>query len=457
MSLMILTVGGVFKQLKKNRRYNITLNKNNRLTFSLPFCIFKKEVVEKMIRRYFFIIILAVSTVFISSVALADNTTSSILGDCSRGNHPLAQLEGTDIIVPRPAQSQYPQIAVQSNSNTSFNDIAGHWAEDAIQKLVASGLITGYEDGSFRPNDPVTYAEYVMIVARLNLQPIRFQGGYKFYTMMTIDGSKTNKPWYYDACLIASEAGLVGSYYEMINDRLSGNSVYYLEDINTPAKRQYIALYLSGLVAYSTIDLNYQLLYTDISSFDHSSNETIIKAVKKLSANNIMDGYENGAFQPNGTITRAELATILNRILELYNWDKDALHDNLYGNFNITRWQEEMKLLELVSDAREAEGLNRLNYDPNLRALAQIKAIDFSVNDYFDHVSPTWGDIEKMASTFGYTGISGENISISKSTAQSMHGTFYGSAGHRENLLYPKHKIGGMAIEEAGTVQMFGK
>lgn len=44
-------------------------------------------------------------------------------------------------------------------------DIASSWAKDAIESLINSGVITGYPDGTFRPNSNITRAEFAKIVA----------------------------------------------------------------------------------------------------------------------------------------------------------------------------------------------------------------------------------------------------------------------------------------------------
>ncbi|MCT4542911.1 MAG: S-layer homology domain-containing protein [Vallitalea sp.] len=46
-------------------------------------------------------------------------------------------------------------------------DIQGHWAENNIIGVIEDGLMTGYSDGSFQPNQPVTRAELAAVVARL--------------------------------------------------------------------------------------------------------------------------------------------------------------------------------------------------------------------------------------------------------------------------------------------------
>lgn len=44
---------------------------------------------------------------------------------------------------------------------------SGHWAEDAVKKLVDAGLIEGYPDGTYKGDRPMTRYEYAMVVARL--------------------------------------------------------------------------------------------------------------------------------------------------------------------------------------------------------------------------------------------------------------------------------------------------
>ncbi|WP_415839995.1 S-layer homology domain-containing protein, partial [Paenibacillus endophyticus] len=46
-----------------------------------------------------------------------------------------------------------------------LNDISGHWAEAEIRKAVADGWVSGYPDGSFKPKREVTRAEFVLLLA----------------------------------------------------------------------------------------------------------------------------------------------------------------------------------------------------------------------------------------------------------------------------------------------------
>ena len=48
--------------------------------------------------------------------------------------------------------------------DTSFKDVKGHWAEEYVGSAVKKGWIKGYPDGSFKPDQNITRAEFVTLV-----------------------------------------------------------------------------------------------------------------------------------------------------------------------------------------------------------------------------------------------------------------------------------------------------
>lgn len=46
----------------------------------------------------------------------------------------------------------------------AFSDVNGHWAEDFIQEAVREGIVSGFSDGSFKPNASVTRAEFTVML-----------------------------------------------------------------------------------------------------------------------------------------------------------------------------------------------------------------------------------------------------------------------------------------------------
>ncbi|NOV01053.1 S-layer homology domain-containing protein [Paenibacillus planticolens] len=49
----------------------------------------------------------------------------------------------------------------------TLNDLSGHWAKTAIEKLANLGIVNGYEDSSFRPDETISRAEMVTLISRI--------------------------------------------------------------------------------------------------------------------------------------------------------------------------------------------------------------------------------------------------------------------------------------------------
>lgn len=60
---------------------------------------------------------------------------------------------------------QRPQVPVEAAS-PSFTDISGHWAEADVLRAAELGLIGGYADGTFKPDNSLTRAQFVTILYR---------------------------------------------------------------------------------------------------------------------------------------------------------------------------------------------------------------------------------------------------------------------------------------------------
>ncbi|MHA6480551.1 S-layer homology domain-containing protein [Paenibacillus sp. strain BS8-2] len=61
-----------------------------------------------------------------------------------------------------------------------FSDIEGHWAESALNMAYSNGLISGYPDGSFKPNQTLTKAEAATIIARILERSAEWTGDQAF-------------------------------------------------------------------------------------------------------------------------------------------------------------------------------------------------------------------------------------------------------------------------------------
>ncbi len=81
----------------------------------------------------------------------------------------------TPIPVPTPAPTPTPTPAPVPTPvpDTGLSDIRGHWAEAFIQGLVSRSLISGFPDGTFKPEAPLTRAQYAAIVAKAYDLPLK--------------------------------------------------------------------------------------------------------------------------------------------------------------------------------------------------------------------------------------------------------------------------------------------
>ena len=81
---------------------------------------------------------------------------------------------------------------------SGFSDMAGHWADAYVAYAASLGFISGYGDGTFRPNQPVTYDQAItMVVQALGYKAEYMVGGYpgafvaQAKTLGMLDGIKS--------------------------------------------------------------------------------------------------------------------------------------------------------------------------------------------------------------------------------------------------------------------------
>ncbi|MBL1173688.1 glycoside hydrolase family 10 protein [Pantanalinema sp. GBBB05] len=58
----------------------------------------------------------------------------------------------------------FSKVDVSVSAPAKFKDVQGHWAQNCIESLAQQRIINGYPDGTFRPNAPVTRAEFAVMV-----------------------------------------------------------------------------------------------------------------------------------------------------------------------------------------------------------------------------------------------------------------------------------------------------
>lgn len=88
----------------------------------------------------------------------------------------------------------------------SFPDVnADDWFNVTVSSLANMNAISGYEDGTFRPNEPITRAELAAMAERFYEA---FDAEYEEGTFLDVEGDE----WYADAIAAAKELGILGGY-----------------------------------------------------------------------------------------------------------------------------------------------------------------------------------------------------------------------------------------------------
>ena len=88
----------------------------------------------------------------------------------------------------------------------SFPDVnADDWFNVTVSSLANMNAISGYEDGTFRPNEPITRAELAAMAERFYEA---FDAEYEEGTFLDVEGDE----WFADAIAAAKELGILGGY-----------------------------------------------------------------------------------------------------------------------------------------------------------------------------------------------------------------------------------------------------
>lgn len=95
-------------------------------------------------------------------------------------------------------RAEYAAIATRFDelaaAESNFTDISGHWAEDAINAAYGAGWVGGYEDGTFRPDQNITRAEAMALINRVLERAVDSEG---MLDEMTHWADNHPAAWYY--------------------------------------------------------------------------------------------------------------------------------------------------------------------------------------------------------------------------------------------------------------------
>ena len=203
-----------------------------------------------------------------------------------------------------------PALIVQgsgsdSGKSGSFRDVTStHWAFDSVERAAELGLVTGYSDGTFRPDTPVTRAQFVLMLWRMCGKPAAAKAA---------SFADASASWYQDALSWAVEKGYVNG----LSDTRFGP--------DAPITRQQamaILFRLNGGQSGSEQMLTgvYEQTFTDSGTIASWAKDATWWAVY----HELVSGTGGSRIAPEANASRAQIAAILLRYADKFMTMEEA-------------------------------------------------------------------------------------------------------------------------------------
>ena len=245
---------------------------------------------------------------------------------------------GGTSVIPVPTPTTDPvQVPLPTEKGTPDNvepQINGTSSGAKLNYNDHIAYINGYDNGDgttvVRPENPITRAEIATIFYRI-LDPASRA---KFETTTSPFGDVSADMWFNTEVSTVAAAGIVNGY---------GDGSFMPDKKITRAEFAAIASRFTSLV------------YEGENMFTDTSGHWAANEINNVAMTGWIAGYDNGTFNPEANITRAEAITIINRMLYRFV-SKDGLHDDLvtWSDNTADKWY-----YEAVQEATNEHNYNR--------------------------------------------------------------------------------------------------
>lgn len=185
-----------------------------------------------------------------------------------------------------------------STISFAYSDTNEHWAKETIEELSEKKIIYGYSDETFKPDNDMTRAEFIVVVNRL--------------LGLKVESSKyipdvSRQEWFYSDIRKAVEAGII-----------TGDVNGYVRP-NDKITREEAVVVLSRA-------LNIANIAGSGMNFDDKDeiSDWAARAMYTFTKYGYINGYAENLIKPKADITRAEVLTIIKRIVP------NILTENIY-------------------------------------------------------------------------------------------------------------------------------
>lgn len=191
-----------------------------------------------------------------------------------------------------------------SASQRVFPDIQlGHWAEKDLAEMKLKGVVAGFSDDNYHPNEPLSREQSVAMLLRV----VGLNGVKPKYTLAqhvgnnSIPWHKDVSPWAKEAVAVAWEKGIIPET-DLTNFRPK-----------EPCKRHEMTVFAiraMGETANALTRIGANLKFKDAADIPKASKGYVEVAVNKK----IITGYGDNTFKPGAVLNRLHVASILERI-----------------------------------------------------------------------------------------------------------------------------------------------
>lgn len=180
---------------------------------------------------------------------------------------------------------------IVESAQIEFKDISSHWAKDIIIETASKGFINGYEDGSFKPDNMISVKEALAILGRYAMSNQELVNN----QVADYQIEPNSKNW-----------GYLEVNFAM--DRMPMN-IFAGSESSRAITREETAYIISNL--FKGIEGTEKVQISDIN------NSKFQAEVQNLVAGGIISGFPDGSFKPKLQITRAELTSLLFKIIRM--------------------------------------------------------------------------------------------------------------------------------------------
>jgi hypothetical protein len=198
-------------------------------------------------------------------------------------------------------------VFAQQGEGQTFKDIKGHWGVASIMRMQELGILDGYEDGTFRPNNPLTPEELAVILDRI------------MDRKLGVD-SDTESEEEDDE---EEEEGLAGVPAWARKAVARGFTFRYLEmkrfHSHVQVSRLSVAVAIAKALDLEPVEDFESNPFRDVDISDEDYGYLIA-----LYEEGIIKGYPDGNFNPNGFVNRGQMASIISGIFDDEDDEEEA-------------------------------------------------------------------------------------------------------------------------------------